>query len=461
MRIGNRMIKLWPSVGVVACFINATIVFGYGGGEKGLTMEVDETIVLAGNPIVGAAEATGDGASEADIQVTTTPDIGTKTAQGSVTFTFPTSLNNVGTITVVGNAGEFGTKTLDVKVVKAKVDIILTGLTDATEDQGDGAKIHINDNFDEDQRVQDEEGVEGDYISDHLADPVEGTHSILATDRDLHHGSLRVEAVAKGELKWTIDPGVRVYWNLDGTWKMVEDKSDWTPPGEPISLRVEGYEIKSGKVKSSFTVDGDVADDTVNFRVYTGIRIFGPDAAAVRQHFVASTGLTFATGENGDLWRIGKSATATENWKIDARDYLDQIFVNAKQTSVDGVHKQRTLFGSYDHEEIDPHDITAVNDTQAQAAILIHEMVEQFRKQVHNDNYNAGDAIAVEAEKKVIGATSREVETTDVTPIPNTTTLQSFKATVTYDKAVGDGQMKLKFEYSRDHKTLQNVSFVR
>jgi len=79
---------------------------GYGGDEKNFDVSVDKEVVFVGEDIVGVAEASGDGADEANIDVTSNPNVGSKSGTGSVSFTFPTTAEHVGTVTISGEAGD-------------------------------------------------------------------------------------------------------------------------------------------------------------------------------------------------------------------------------------------------------------------------------------------------------------------------------------------------------------------
>jgi len=105
---------------------------GYGGDEKDFHLSVDDSVVLAGESIIGIAEAIGEGAENASINVTSNPDVGSKAGTEFVNFIFPTSEDDAGTVTISGDAGEFGSDSKEVEVVD--ISITTTGTLEVIQE---------------------------------------------------------------------------------------------------------------------------------------------------------------------------------------------------------------------------------------------------------------------------------------------------------------------------------------
>ncbi|HEY8504151.1 MAG TPA: hypothetical protein VIL46_06180, partial [Gemmataceae bacterium] len=239
------------------------------------------------------------------------------------------------------------------------IDLRVAGLDDATEDQAPGKKIHINDNFDEDQQTDDA------LVSDHLADPATGKHQIKDGDADLASATLHLNSAVKDwALLWTIDPKVKVWYKEwqganAGKWLKVANTTFInTPVPAQIDLRLEGVDIGAGSVKVELSVNGGELrfSDEAAFTVYTGLKLTGTKADAAKGQVTDATGWTLNRNPIGDVWRTGGVKNPPQ-WQTDAQTALDSVFKNEKQTAVGAENRKETVVGSFIRQEVDPNDI--------------------------------------------------------------------------------------------------------
>ncbi len=257
--------------------------------------------------------------------------------------------------------------------------------------------IHINDNFDE-QQISAADNTR--WVSDFMPNPATGRHQIVANDSDLKAGFVTIgPAGSVGQLTWTIGPGVRVWWNPSGTWVEVSNNANYTATRATILLRVEGNAINNGSIQVTFTPTGGAAvSNARSYQVYTGLRINGAGANVLVTQLQQGSNYGLQRDANGNVWRTGgaRQAPQLQAWQGVFRTYIDQIFANEgtrlgnRITAINAVSNTAPVtFGSYDLGALDVVDIGAVMgaDTRHGAAILIHEVVEQYRKQIYGEGY--------------------------------------------------------------------------
>ena len=314
---------------------------------------------------------------------------------------------------------------------------------DAIETNAPGVKVHINDDFDEGQTLG------SDWVSDNLPNPSGGQHQIIISDSDLKVANLKIEpARLTGVLAWIVPSALKVWWQQSGSWIEVSNVTAYTSAAVPVSLRFEGITPVAGKVKVSFSPQpGSEFPDETSFTVFTGLNIGGVNGTTLCSQVAAAASYTLSN-TNGNVWRTG-GAQSPSTWISDFRGFLDPICDTSKVTSVDGVNTEPIVIGAYTLEELDTGDIGAVPEDRQRAAVLVHELVEQFNKQVNGMAYNPAHALGIAAEEVVTGGSSR---TDTVTyPVPGTIHFRADYAP----------SIVFEFDIISGKATIQNVSVTR
>ena len=314
---------------------------------------------------------------------------------------------------------------------------------DSVEMNAPGVKVHVNDDFDEGQTIG------SNLVSDNLQNPSSGQHQILYSDSDLKEATLTIEpAGLTGAINWTVPNALKVWWQQNGSWVEVSNITNYTSVAGPVGLRFEGITPTGGTVIVSFSPQpGSECSDETKFTVFTGLNIGGVNGATLRGQVEAAASYTLA-GTAGDVWRTGGSQSPSA-WASSFRNFVDPIFETSKVTSVDGVNTEPIIIGSYTLEELDTGDIGAVPEDRQRATILVHELVEQFNKQVNGLAYDPAHALGIAAEEIVTGGSNR---TDTVTyPIPGTI----------HFRGVYDPGIVFEFDIISGQTTIQNVSVTR
>ncbi|MFO0849783.1 MAG: hypothetical protein U0871_14700 [Gemmataceae bacterium] len=303
------------------------------------------------------------------------------------------------------------------------VDLNIAGLADAVENVAPGQKIHINDNFDEQQSTGIPlGGGPHTFASDNLVNPTTGKHVIVPGDQDLADGTLSLgPAGTLGTLTWTIGSNVKVWWQDAGNWVEVTNKTDFAAPDKAISLKIEGITLGGGSVKARFTIAGQSADDQVQYTIYTGLKVTGE--RSLRNQFLGQIGSSGAwkLTQDGDynVWRTeGTVPSDAQPWQLTVRSYVDEIFKSETQTAVKAVVDKEVRFDRFATREVDPSDMARgfAFDTRWGAAVVTHALVEQYYQQVKGvTDIRDAHARACDAEAMVFVGQGTRTETITVT----------------------------------------------
>jgi hypothetical protein len=287
---------------------------------------------------------------------------------------------------------------------KPTVDLRIAGLDDATEATSPGKKIHINDNFDEGMTYGPDDlyrpdgtrhsrGLQKRVDSDYLPNRDTGKPEIKDGDTDVVNATLAISAGVQGALTWTNGAHVNVFWkDTSSKWVLVTNQQNFTAPAQPIELRIEGKDIGVGTIKVEFRagVAGPAEPDEAAYTVYTGLKITGDTTALankLREQVERATSWTTKKDAAGNVWRLSgliPDLPAIENWERAVWGYFDTILRSQTQTAVKAVHMQ-FLIGRFDDGLMDPEDIAVIFQWSWRwgSAILVHEFVEQYEKQVN------------------------------------------------------------------------------
>jgi hypothetical protein len=343
-----------------------------------------------------------------------------------------------------------------VEVVAREVDLQINGRNNVDKGRAPGRPLHINDNFDEVQT-----NAAGDLVSDHLVNPATGNPQIRTTpaDPDLVAGSVTLgPANSVGTLEWTVAPGVRAWWKPGDAWVEVASQGNYTATGATISMYFEGTDIDPAAIEVRFTPNGGAPkSDRVLCTVFTGLGILGDDdpANACMQQIESAGDITLHRNAIGDVWRTGAKAAGVEAFQLTFREYLVVILESQTQTTVLAEPAAETVGGSFANKTIDTADIAAFMTAELRegAAILVHELTEQYQKQVCGKTvYDDAHALALAAEYAVTGATNRQDQVDDNDGLP--------LHKMTYDLP-GGGHLTVTYNTSRFYDYVLNVTVTR
>ncbi len=318
---------------------------------------------------------------------------------------------------------------------KPEIKLNVDGMTDANKNVGEGKRIRINDNFDENQQNATA------YYADWDVDPVTGKDQICACDPDLVAGTLNLKSAAKNwVVNWTIDVRVNVWyqeWRQGadlGTWKLINRAVGIRGTNEAvpatIALFFEGVAIKSRTVDQTFTLDAELVVNNGNrdlrsfnqakATVYSGIGVRDAHFSLARDQIAAATGSQLAAVD-GAIWRHQAMKTV-DAWQVVARDIFTPIFENAKPTIFKGVNEQLVVgdyFGSPTKDAlIDPLDFAELftADKRVGSALLVHAWYEQSLRQVEGEiDFAKAHARAIQKELLVLGVSGNRIERRSVT----------------------------------------------
>lgn len=332
---------------------------------------------------------------------------------------------------------------------KPEIKLNVDGMTDATKNVGTGKKIHINDNFDENQQNATA------YYADWDKDPVTEEYQICAIDPDLVAGTLNLKSAAKNwVVNWTVDDRVKVWyqeWHQGadlGTWKLINPAVGIRGTNEAVPATIplffEGVAIKSRTVNQTFTIDAELVVnngnglvrtfDQAKATVYSGIGVRDNYFAEARSQLADATGWKLLAVD-GAIWRAQAKKTV-ENWQVVARDVFAKIFEAPKTTLFQGVSVDKVIFDTFDESvpglgRIDPLDYAKAFaiDERIAAAYLAHAWHEQYLKQVEGvSDFPTAHAQAILKELQIMGETGTRTDAPPITDGDSTTYRWSYES---------------------------------